>query len=237
MKNWLIKNKIYFEIVVATLLAIMAVVVSISQFYIASQQTKLITAQLEVVKTQIEPNIQVREKLIKNYDEHQIYISNLGVSALDASSKTRVFLTAELHQKEAPHSFEIEIALDGYYKGATATSNHEGLMFTIVGDQNNKRMNKLRREFRKLSDKNGYYSSIGIRRYVRVSYTNILGKPKELYYYVKSTGSEQITNSQGSELFKKYNSLFGTPLSQELRKLNATTIFDLLRNTEINKPN
>ena len=54
LRDWLIRNKIFFETIAAFLLSFMAVVISIYQVKIGDEQTKLLKAQTEYNKRQIE---------------------------------------------------------------------------------------------------------------------------------------------------------------------------------------
>lgn len=53
MKDWLKRNKIYFETITATLLAMMAVIVSVIQIIIGINQTELMKLQTEFNERQI----------------------------------------------------------------------------------------------------------------------------------------------------------------------------------------
>lgn len=53
IRKWLKKNKIFFETIAATLLSIMALIVSCSQNKIAEKQTKLAEIQTEIAKDQL----------------------------------------------------------------------------------------------------------------------------------------------------------------------------------------
>ena len=64
LRNWLDNNKIFFETLAAFLLSSMAIIISIYQIIIGNDQTKLLQAQTDYNKRQIEI-IEKKEKVEK----------------------------------------------------------------------------------------------------------------------------------------------------------------------------
>ena len=64
LRNWLNSNKIFFETIAAFLLSLMAIIISIYQVIIGTDQTKLLQAQTDYNKRQIEI-IEKKEKVEK----------------------------------------------------------------------------------------------------------------------------------------------------------------------------
>lgn len=81
MRSFLEQNKLFFETVAATLLSLMALIVSIAQIVIAVKQTNLTEIQAIVAREQVLPQLVVSTKLIldeatNKFQDENTYVYN-----------------------------------------------------------------------------------------------------------------------------------------------------------------
>lgn len=75
-RDWLEKNKIFFETITAVFLAIMAIVVSFEANQIASYQTKIMKAeQSPILHFKVD---EIYDPTTSNYTRDELIISNVG---------------------------------------------------------------------------------------------------------------------------------------------------------------
>ena len=211
-RSWLEQNKIYFETVAATLLSMMAVLVSCSQLQVARVQTKVAEEQLALGKATAMPRIMVTAHQLyddesKKFTEDELRISNIGTPAFEARSDYAVFLDAKITSWSNPgDSKTVRIPMRGYYGGTGVTQGHEGLLFTIRGDRNHSKMANFEDDIRALADSDGYWLELNLYRLVNVSFKDILGGAHNKYYFVRLVGgSSELDSALGEQLFDEHD--------------------------------
>lgn len=135
LRNWLNRNKIFFETIAAFLLSLMAIIISIYQVKIGTDQTKLLKAQTEYNRRQMEI-LEKKEKVEKTakwgelrnamWNIMDLYPSN-GVKGLTNLSKEqkvnwnrkiRILLDSQI---DNPVLIENKTCL-GYWRNAVSRS-------------------------------------------------------------------------------------------------------------------
>src|SRR5579885_410933 len=96
---------------------------------------------------------------------------------------------------------ELLLPLDGYYTATISNSGAAtGILSQTIGNHNNQIFSDLERSVREMAKSKEYYSEMDIRRYVSVSYRDILGTIHNEYYYVQPiSGAAPITNTEGTK--------------------------------------
>ena len=188
LRSSLRRNKIFFETVAASLLSLMAVIISVAQIFISVKQNALTSMQAEIARAQAMPQFviaarQVMDSLTGKVREDAIDVNNRGGIVRDLLCNTAVFFNVELTSQSGNGKKE-ELPVNGYYGSTMYTAEGTGQVLQIQGYLNHERLSKLRENFMTLAYQNKSYANVEVRRYLRLYYTDILGKEHVDYYYV-----------------------------------------------------
>jgi hypothetical protein len=233
MKKWLKQNKIYFETVAASLLGVMAILVSGSQVFVALKQQVLTEAQLTVAKQSISPKIhatvvQVRDSETGRYSEEVLRVYNLGGPALAAEESNAVWLRVKLYPEDKSREIiEVELAISGYFSATEVTQNPEGLMFTSMGYHNNQKLVDFNVEFTQYAKLHGYYAEISLSRFLKISYRNGFGEIHTDYFFVVPLkGAQELTDEVGKAKFALFHQSIGTENAVDLDSLSEEILLN-----------
>jgi hypothetical protein len=208
--DFLTKNKIFFETIAASLLSLMAIIISVAQIGIATKQNNLTELQAKIAIQQAIPQFvvtarQIYDEKVQKVTENEIYVRNQGGIVQDLESDTAVFMSVTFVTKSWEQK-TVEIPLNGYYIGKTCTSREgTGLVLLIQGYKNQEREIQLKDDFRRLARERGNSGAVEIKRYLRLTYRDIFGKKYTKYYFIPLVpGGEMIEEDKGKAIFERH---------------------------------
>ncbi|CAG36308.1 hypothetical protein [Desulfotalea psychrophila] len=228
--------KFYLQTVTATVLAIMAILVSFSQCSISKEQTKLLNVQTKIAKKQISPVFTISAKQLKDdipgiYSEDKIFIENNGFIISDFHYNSLVLIDIELSktpnvQKKKTYS------LIGYYRAGYMTAKGSGLLATIFGKNNNLQLSQLDEQYSGICQKNDESCFINLRRYLKVRYKNAFDEQITEYYIVPLIyGGKKLSLDEGERLFRRYDDNVDRDTCLEFNKLTSEIIYHTISGT------
>lgn len=184
-RDWLVKNKIFFETITAVFLTIMAIVVSFEANQISSYQTEIIKKQqLPILHFEVD---QIYDSATSNYTRDELTISNVGSPLSEFKSDYAIFFKIDSGQRDEPPKTAL-IPLEGYYFHTVITNKPVGELARIanyaIPEGNNYKAGQTMRSFYKYAEERNAWGLIDIVRYVRVKYKDIFGDYHIEYYYV-----------------------------------------------------
>ena len=237
MKKWLTENKIYFETAAAPLLGVMAVLVSISQVLLSWKQTELAEAQLIVAEQSISPSIhafvvQVRNPETGRFSEEELRVYNLGAPALAADISNAVWLRVKLYPEDTGKNIiEAELPMRGYFSATEVTQDPEGLMFTLKGHRNSKKLIDLTNTFEQYAEKQGFYAEFKLSRFFEISYRDSLGQERTDYYSVLPLrGALQVIEDIGKAKLSGYRNSIGSDDSIDIDNVTKEELLNKILN-------
>lgn len=193
MKTWLQSNKIWFETVAASLLSLMAIIVSVGQNSIASKQTELLTIQTKIAEAQASPQFEVemRPKLndaTAKFDDYTLVVNNRGGIVEDFSVDAAVFLHLEA-SGAGLKTMKADVPVNGYFTANFLSAAGTGQLVSMVGNHNNAAVVKLSDDLRELAkSRNLGFANLGEQIIVRLRYRDLLGRRREDYYEARFVG-------------------------------------------------
>src|SRR6267142_2156007 len=211
-RRYLDRNKVFFETLAASLLSLMAIIVSVVQIGLAIKQNKLTQTQTEIARTQALPQFvvnlkQIYDPMAEKYTEDQIVATNQGglVQELDCNFvvfiDTGYLVHADSRQKLLP--------LDGYYNGIFLTGEGSGKVVTIKGINNTGKFSQLASQISEVAQAKGVICTVELKRYIRLRYRDVFGEKHVKYYYVPPIfGGNVLDEPEGKSLFDKYEQGF-----------------------------
>lgn len=207
-------NKIFFEVIVASLLSFMAVYVSIQANRIAEIQTKIMQEenlpQLEIRMTQ-----EYNEQL-KVHDNDIWLFFNRGGRLSDFDTKAYSFYKFTYH----PDYDTLRLPLYSYLNmRGILTGESEGLVYQI--DNNHQGAKEI--ELRDSLSNFGFYD---IETYVEISYIDIFNDRHEEYFQI-SPGINRITKQNWDVLEASYRNVKDRVT---FSKLSAKSIIEMIKN-------
>jgi hypothetical protein len=205
-RSTLEKNKILFELIVATLLSFMAIFVSIQANNISKRQT-------EIMQFENSPQIEIRMQQFFNdslnyYDKKEWFVYNrnskLADFNLEESFSFIVFYKDYVFTKDS-----IVFSLPYYLNSAGHLSgDNEGLLYKFDSDDNGQFIRNLDLASRDL----GY---LQINSYVKATYSTIFKNREEVYFQI-SPKIKQISSKEWKIVETLYMTKFKTriPLAE-----------------------
>jgi hypothetical protein len=228
VRTWLTNNKVFFETLAATLLAAMAIIISIVQINIAAKQTALMELQAEVARQINLPQFslaarQIRDPATGNATEDKIFVTNHGGLAQDVRCSFAVFFDIEVLRHERRGKFT-----EHTDSGIAHTATGKELVVTIEGYQNNTKACALERAFRELGTRVNRSASMDIRRYVRIRYRDIFGNQHTKYFFVPLIyGGTELSEEEALPLFERHESAWETKEMREFEELTAQDLMEI----------
>lgn len=177
---------------------------------IGKEASKISLMQLEVNKKVISPIIDIEVKYKRNNAPHWpedeiVEIRNNGNYLLDLRLHQIAFVTIYISTEAGPiHGKNIIIPVNKFYY-KTPKNEKLGLLFTLERPGNNKRLNDLNNDFHKYLKEKGLFGSIGILRYIKLSYKNILNDNETKYFIAKPTKQLELSENEGEDFINLFN--------------------------------
>ncbi len=212
-RNWLKRNKILFETIVALLLSIMAIFVSIGAWQTSSYQTQIMEQENQPAfsfsfENSTSPTFlyyQNNSVIISiddtDFVDGHLIIKNTGkpFSQITETHYSIFMQIAYLTGGPGYHMERVRIPLEDYILD-DVTTNFEGdsQIPSFWGDGNitsGKFSTALNGYIRYAENRGDQFVNVKIMRYLKISYTDIFGKNHINYYYVSRTGSNQLSEN------------------------------------------
>jgi len=228
MRRYLDRNKVFFETVAASLLSLMAIIVSVVQIGLAIKQNKLTQMQTEIARTQALPQFVVSLKQIydptaEKYTEDQIVATSQGGLVQELDCNFAVFIDTSYFVHAAPR--QKQLPLDGYYNSIFLTGEGSGKVVTLKGINNDERFSQLTSQIRELAQAKGVMCNVELKRYIRLRYRDVFGEKHVKYYYVPPIfGGSVLDENEGKSIFDRYEQGFTDSSMLKWESLNAQTI-------------
>ncbi len=231
---WLEARKVIFETFAASLLALMAVVVSIAQSCSAQRQTELLELQTRIAQSQVLPQISAVVELqldttTGRYDTDTIRVENHGGLLRDVSGSTAAIAELEIvtESRAADPPIRCSIALNGYYDALAHSPQGTGQVLRALGSRNNGRFVDLGRDVRALASERGQYADLDLERYLRIQYSDLLGETHSEYFHVRPIyGGALIAASEGAAIFASARRDIVAGEGIEFSDINAVDLLD-----------
>lgn len=194
IRKYLEKNKIFFEVIVASLLSFMAIYVSVQANKIAESQTMIMEQenlpQLEIRMTQD------YDETIKIYDNNIWLFFNRGGKILNFDIKEYSFF--KFNQLMDTQIDSLNLPLYGYLNmRGILTGESDGLIYQIDNDHNGVKEVELRNSLIGY----GYFN---ISTFVKVTYDDIFDKPHVEYFQI-NPGIKKISEQKWKEAENEFN--------------------------------
>lgn len=209
-KKWLKDNKIYFETLSATSLAIIAIIASYGTY-------KVSQTQVENERRLNQPLIKVSNDIfsLEGYekdDDRFLRIENQGSPLYEYSSKLYSFLKVEAF--DFPYSanesnYESRfIPIKDYFSGRNSTNEYNGLIETYMGLNNYRLVSNLEDNFRRNFSKEHPQTFISLLQYIEISYTDLFDNKTTKTFSVSSIsgGTEVTVDDKIKSLYDIWNS-------------------------------
>jgi len=210
VRDWLFANKILFETVAASLLSLMAIIVSIAQTRTASKQTELLALQTRIAEAQALPQFEVaiRQKLndaTGKFDDDHLVVSNRGGPVHDFSANAAYFIsvTAGGIRGEVSKS---EVPVNGYFTASFVSVASAGELVTMIGNHNNASVATLARDVREVAHARQLdFGHLDEQLVVRLRYRDLLDRQHEEYYEVRPVhGGTRMADEVGKARFLRW---------------------------------
>jgi hypothetical protein len=234
-RAFLEKNKIFFETIAATLLGLMAIILSIAQIVVANRQNYLTGLQADIAIQQTLPQFVIAARQIidsesKRATEDKIYVDNKGGIVQNLNCNAAVFLEIETVRSNKP--IKKEIVINGYYSGMGFTNTGTGTVLVMEGYRNNERMSQLEKEVNSIGVDNNFIK-MDLKRYLRLTYQGFRFDARtsfqSRYYFVPLIyGGRELSDKEGNEIFSKYDTAIKNGNHIEFDDLNAKSILALV---------
>jgi len=225
MKEWLERNKIYFETISTSLLAVMAIIVSIASIWISQNQ-------LENDKLLNQPLIKVSNEVFSyaggDNDSRFLIVENKGTPITEFSSRLYTFIKIEANKKPFNKSINrqtIYIPINDYFGGTISTNNFNGELIKYIGINNYQLLNNIETDFEKKFDKDLPMTFFSLIQFMEVSFKDYKGDKIAKLFKIDAVreGFEIEKNEEFTSLLKVWKensrSYIYTIKSEDIKEL------------------
>lgn len=198
LKFFLETNKIYFELILASFLTIMAIVISFKANEISEKQTLIMDAEN---KPRFEFKTEQKFNLISRANsDWNLRLFNSGGPITNISYKSMHVLSVKYWNKNNPGVIKnIYIPVQQFYQGSYPTPNSTGEILVEYGSNN---ISLLSDTFEKveayIKQKDFDSVDIGFSQFYKIDYDDYLGREKTEYFNLINNGQVNLSLSDGS---------------------------------------
>lgn len=187
--------------VTATLLSVMALLVSLQALREYSLQTQIESAQAKpVLLIRVD---ELYDSDSKVFPEHRLVIENMGAAVREFRHTVRSYLVLELSGLEER---EYVIPVAGFFS-AFPTGNVKGKLAISIGYQNNLHIMKIDREVRDAAHAKGEFASIRTVHIAELRYIDLLGEKQHEFFRIDGAGAGfSIQSVEADEWIRKFRS-------------------------------
>jgi len=229
LREWLTKNKIFFETAAATLLSIMAIVFSFAQYYTTSKQTELLALQTKITESNALPQFEFKfdqkaNDSVSRYRDDILIIKNKGGPIYSFAVEAISFISIDVIAKDKLNNSHTEIPILEYYDKSVTTHALTGTLVTLINLRNKDRISKLSTKLSScLKNNNTKHVSIKEKTVIHLYYLDILNRSHQEYYMADQPyGAFRINNSLGHSIFI----LWKHDKPKNISDLNAKDLLD-----------
>jgi len=231
MRAWLEANKVWFETIAASLLSLMAIVMSAGQYYVASKQTELLNIQTKVAEAQALPQFEIEmsprlNDYTKKYDDYDLVIRNRGGMVQQFHAEVALFLELSIC-KENLQILKARIPVDGYFPTTLVSAEGVGQLVKMIGNHNNSSIFKIAHDVDDIAAaKKLQCSNLEQTFVLRIQYSDLLGRSHEDYYEPRYVGGAiRIPDDLGKSQFAEWEN--GPRI--QLGNLKPNELFDMAK--------
>jgi hypothetical protein len=238
VRGWLNNNKIWFETLTASLLSLMAVIVSVAQSCTASKQTELMSLQTQIAEAQALPQFEVAlnpkfNDATRKYDDYILVVSNHGGPIFDFSAEAAYFIQVTIPGANFG-VMKADIPVDGYFTASFVSAANTGELVTMVGNHNNARAVEIQQDIRQAADARQWgFANMDEQVVTRFSYRDMLNRQHEDYYEAHfAGGGSRMPSEIGKARFAKWEAAPRVKFSS----VRADDFFKRTTSVESNRP-
>ena len=225
IRSWLRTNKIFFDTVAATCLALASITVATLQTGIASRQSDagekqnalldkqnaLVTLQTRITEAQAMPTFDIKIHQVTNdtgrADDNVLTIDNSGGPVHEFYARAIYILEITAAEKRIPYPkpVRLRIPVSDYYSASAVTAASTGHLATVFSHGNNLAFITFSRALSASSKANNWdYANTEEMTFLHIEYTDILNRPHDEYYGVAPvSGSRIMSNDDGRAVFEE----------------------------------
>lgn len=198
-RSWLERNKVFFELSTAILLAYMSYTVSINANQIATYQNDLVKEQNNLIKDENQPIFQFNFTQFNNDNldsAERIDIYNIGKPAHNFQAEAYVLCNIQLHNSSDNEYTKISFYQKNYYINTSMVSpvglmnsfDSAGFLTSLPRYLNSTSLSCLQNQ--------SNIEQVQLTRYVHFTYSDIYGENHDEVYCVTKLGSFKLTESE-----------------------------------------
>lgn len=235
-KEWLLRNKIFFETITASLLSLMAIIVMVAQLYQTHTQTELIYLQAQASREMALPQFVLNVKITKDlkssyFDEDYLVVTNKGGMVSNLKGNTYIFFRVDLRPKPGLKGTRknLMVPINGYYQSVIYSPNGEGVMLTFSGGKNNRKLVKLLGNFVAMARENGWYGYVSLVRLVSLTYQDIFKEKHRSFYFVDPIyGGKEVSFDVGQRLWQRHFNSYRYGVNLDFDRITPETLYKLV---------
>jgi hypothetical protein len=238
VREWLESHKVFFETVTASLLSLMAIIVSCGQTIIAEKQTLLLGIQTQIAEAQALPQFEVsiRQRLndaTGKFDDNDLVVNNHGGPVHEFSADAAYFIHLDVGGRSG-QVLKIEVPVQGYFTSSFVSVATTGQLVTMVGNHNNATVIALTGALRDKAHSRGFdYAILSEKIVLRMRYRDLLDRQHEDYFEVHPvSGGTRLQDGLGKARFSKWS----TAQVIELSRLRADDLLDRVSPASVGRP-
>jgi hypothetical protein len=211
LKQWLNRNKIYFETITSLFLTIMAILLSLFTYLTTVRQ-----AENEELLNQ--PIIRIDDKQFSYFsstntnDSEFLVIENTGIKINSFESEVYTFLKIETENpssKRAGERMIIYKRISDYYGGSTPHKNVVGELVTYINLGSLNDIHEASLKFKEIYDDDFPMTFITLEKFAMVTFQDFKNKQYKFYYKVDNIYNNKI-NPEAVESLLKEHDIFNT---------------------------
>jgi hypothetical protein len=218
MRKWLEQNKIIFDTLAATLLSLMAIIVSCAQTCSSNRQAELQDTQTQLAEAQAVPQftMSLSHRLNQEtgkYSDEDLVIANRGGFASEFRARAVTYLAMTIMRAGATKP--IELPITGFFAASFVAPDGTGDMVTMKGINNNERMGQLDLTLRHFKEERDEMMLIDAKIIVELTYKDVRGRAHEDYFEVSSiSGGRKLPQDIGRAVFERWTRATPTDFSR-----------------------
>jgi len=222
IRSWLNNNKIFFETIVALLLAVMAITLTIMSINVSEKANEIAFYETEITKMENQPIF--RFMLDSNFiyldndivpAKEQLIVSNIGKALKEIDCRSIIFLKITYWKNESLPEYAL-IPINDYYFTEFHTTNLTGELIYFQSHLYYNRETGNRLEIHKANNnfsefaikQNDNSGSIEILRFINVEYIDIFNNFHEEIYFVHPIYGSHKLNEEEKNTVRDYYTSF-----------------------------
>jgi hypothetical protein len=215
LRDWLERNKVFFELTTAILLSIMSLTVSINANHIAEYQAELMKEQNNLTKYQNQPIfefklVELNSSTLNTAEKIDIYNNRTAITNFKAEAYVLcdVYLSNYSYAEIGLSDIVLSFTQNCYYD-VIPTGSSQGLMSSVESTGFLSSLPRYLNSTSSSAELNSYLQNqsnikqVKLTRYIHVTYSDIYGENHDEVYWVTEIGTFKITEDKKMELANK----------------------------------